>query len=141
MQFTLDTQILDVSVVLNALTSYRDGNYQRAAAQLLEILDMEPNNWQARLMLGGCHYKTGEFASAQRVFRFLSDKCPEQDVRSKAQEGLLACNVKIRPVEIPAEFGCYNIHAPVQRHVSWLDDHAPTQPQPVTARKASSRWW
>jgi len=52
----------------NALNLYKDGDFRRAMLQLIEVLDKEPENWHARLMLGTCYYKSGEFAAASAVF-------------------------------------------------------------------------
>jgi len=122
----LATQIVDISVALNALRLYSEGDYKSGISQLIQILDLEPNNWQARLMLGACYYKTGEFAVAQRVFRFLYEKCPEADLKQKALEGLQASNAKLlKHTDLPPEFGCHIDLWQSQKFVSWLDDHLP----------------
>jgi thioredoxin-like negative regulator of GroEL len=123
MEFTFNTQIVDVSVALNALNLYRSGNYKDAVVHLLEILDMEPKNWDARLMLGACYFKTEQFASAQRAFRFIYEKCPISDTKSRALEGMQAANFKISPTKaLPMEFGGYVERNTVQlSRLSWID--------------------
>jgi tetratricopeptide (TPR) repeat protein len=123
MEFTFNTQIVDVSVALNALNLYREGNYKQAISHLTDILDMEPNNWQARLMLGACHYQVGEYSTSQRVFRFLADYCTDQEVKRKALSGFQAASAKLaKPLDLPPEFGCYADLKPAQRKVTWLDE-------------------
>ena len=122
MDFTFNTQIVDVSVAVNALKFYRDGDYKQSITQLLQVLDMEPNNWQARLMLGACYYKTAQFSAAQRAFRFLYDKCPDSDLKRKAMEGVQASTAKLqKSEELPAEFGGYADRNPIEKPECWLD--------------------
>lgn len=122
MDITFNTQIVDVTVALNALKLYKAGNYKEAIKHLLDILDVEPRNWDARLMLAACYYKTTQFATAQRAFRFLYDTCPEGDVKKKALEGLQASSARLRKEhETPPEFGTYVARNPMKTVVTWLD--------------------
>lgn len=123
MEFTFNTQIVDVSVALNALKLYKGGQYKDATAKLLDIIDVEPKNWDARLMLGACYFKTEQFAAAQRAFRFIYENCPVSDTKSRALEGMQAATYKLQPQKnLPMEFGGY-----VERNVqtisrlSWID--------------------
>ena len=142
MEFTFNTQIVDVSVALNALRMYREGDYRRAITHLIDVLDTEPNNWQARLMLGASYYKTGEYAAAQRVFRFLYEKCPEEELKRKAFEGSQAAGIKMtKPQDLPPEFGCYVDRKPVPKRASWLDEAPPvTQASAGSHPKFPTRW-
>jgi thioredoxin-like negative regulator of GroEL len=123
MEFTFNTQIVDVSVALNALNLYKSASYKEATTHLLNILDVEPKNWDARLMLGACYFKTEQFASAQRAFRFIYENCPLSDTKSRALEGMQAATFKLQPQKaMPMEFGGYverNI-AQISR-LSWID--------------------
>jgi thioredoxin-like negative regulator of GroEL len=83
MDFTFNTQIVDVSVALNALKFYKAGQYKEATSCLLDLLDVEPKNWDARLMLGACYFKTEQWGAAQRAFRFIFEQCPAADIKSK----------------------------------------------------------
>jgi len=51
MKITFDTQIVNVSDAPNEPKLYSDGDYKQAMSRLVEVLDKEPNNWQARLVL------------------------------------------------------------------------------------------
>jgi thioredoxin-like negative regulator of GroEL len=122
MDITFNTQIVDVSVALNALKLYKDGNYKEAINHLLSILDVEPRNWDARLMLSACYYKTNQLGSAQRAFRFLYENCTDTDTKRKALEGLQATTAKLqKPVDLPPEFGSYAARNPMKEAISWLD--------------------
>lgn len=122
MEITFNTKIVDIAVALNALKLYRTKNYKDAISYLVEILDVEPRNWDARLMLSACYYKTKQYAAAQRAFRFLYDNCPEEDVRSRAREGLQATNALLeKKVELPAEFGSYVARTHAHQGSTWLD--------------------
>ncbi len=120
MNITFNTQIVDVSVALKALDLYRNREYKQAISTLVEILDTEPNNWQARLMLAVCYYKTDQFPTAHRTFRYIYEKCQQIDLKRKAFEAMQASNLKmLAHVDVPAEFGCYVDRKP--QIPSWLD--------------------
>jgi tetratricopeptide (TPR) repeat protein len=122
MEFTLNTSNVDVTVALNALKYYKARDYKGAMKCLLEILDVEPNNWDARLMLAACYYKTSQYASAQRAFRFLMDRCPDADLKGAAVEGLQAATAKLEAnATDPIEFGAYAPRLPQSARPSWLD--------------------
>jgi thioredoxin-like negative regulator of GroEL len=95
MELTFNTSIVDVSVALSALNYYRSGNFREAINALIQILDQEPRNWDARLMLAACYYKTGQYAAAGRGFRYLYEQAEMEDVRKRAHQGLLSTNSKI----------------------------------------------
>lgn len=109
---TFNTTSLDVSVALDAIKHYQAGNFNLAINSLQMVLDCEPDNWDARLMLGACFYKSGQYMSAHRIFQFLCDKTTNLEIRLKATEGVQVCAAKMdkrlsMPGDIPAEFGCY----------------------------------
>jgi thioredoxin-like negative regulator of GroEL len=122
MNITFDTKIVDVSVALKALALFRKREYREASRTLQDILDYEPKNWQARLMLGVCYFKTQQYAAASRVFRFIYENCPLLEEKQKAFEAFRACTAKEQThKDIPAEFGCYIDRKP--QVTSWLDGH------------------
>jgi Tfp pilus assembly protein PilF len=88
MDLKFKTQIVDVSVALKALQQYRDGEYKPAIETLLVILEAEPNNWDARLMLAACYFGTSQFAAAERSFQTVIDKCPIEALCDKARIGV-----------------------------------------------------
>ncbi|HEY9790078.1 MAG TPA: tetratricopeptide repeat protein [Candidatus Obscuribacterales bacterium] len=88
MDIKFSTQIIDVSVALKALQQYRDGEYKQAIETLLVILETEPNNWDARLMLAASYFGTSQFAAAERSFQTVLDKCPVDELREKARAGV-----------------------------------------------------
>lgn len=111
MQLTFNTLVVDISAALNAIKLYQAGEFQKAIDSIQCVLDLEPNNWDARLMLAACYYKTGQFASAHRAFQLICDRTTCEEVRAKAKEGAEVTAAKItgnhiRPA-IPAEFGCH----------------------------------
>lgn len=113
MQLTFNTINGDATTALRAMRNYRSGSYELAINDLQLILDVEPNNWDARLMLGACYYKTAQWFAAHRAFQFINDRTDSIDLRSRALEGIQATNAKMnkRPVNtLPAEFGCYVEH-------------------------------
>lgn len=111
MALTFNTLVLDLSVALQTVRDYQSGNFQRAIDNLQLVLDCEPANWDARLMLAACYYKSGQFFLALRAFQYIYDKTTNLDVRQKALEGVQVTSMKLeRRLDnrgIPAEFGCY----------------------------------
>lgn len=119
-QLTFNTQNVNISVALKALEAYRAGKYTEAIAGLVEVLDMEPQNWDARLMLGASYYKSGQYFAAQCAFRLVCERAPEQDIRIKGREGLLAASARTgKGLQIPEEFGTCAGRKDLT--VSWLD--------------------
>lgn len=121
MNLTFNTEIAaNISVVLEALNYYQNRQFNQAIQPLLNVLDVEPRNWDARLMLAACYYKTNQYAAAERAFRMICENSGDADLKKKAAEGLRAASAKLsrRSMTLPAEFGCS-----VERgapEVSWL---------------------
>lgn len=112
MTLTFNTLIADVSVALKAINLYQAGSYKEAIVELQCILDYEPTNWDARLMLAACYYKTGQLPSALRAFQFIKDRCDKTEVKKRAEEGIEATTAKIEKRDtgrsaLPAEYGLY----------------------------------
>lgn len=122
MELSFNTTSVDVSVALNALKFYRSKEYPQAIEKLLEVLDVEPRNWDARLMLGCCYYKTGQYGSAHRAFKMTYDRCSDPDVKEKANDGVQACERKLqKAVDFPVEYGDVVARSMPPKIVAWLD--------------------
>ena len=105
-KINITTTSIDISVGLNAFQCYQRGDYKQALVHLLEILDVEPQNWQARLYLAVCYTKTEQMHAAQRAFRFIYDNCKDGEFRSKALTALHAVNAQLAGEQkLPEEFG------------------------------------
>ncbi len=74
----------DVSLGVNACAAYASGDFKKAQVFLLEILDIEPNNWLARFYLATCYMKTDQLYAAQRAFRMIYEKTNDAELKSKA---------------------------------------------------------
>lgn len=127
MSNTFNTLISDLSVVVEAINLYQAGRFREAMSALLQLLDTEPNNWDARLMLAVCYYKTGQIASAHRAFSLIVEKTDSLEIRLKALEGAELMTAKLEGrnthAAMPPEFGCHvELHGvrrePMQ--LSWL---------------------
>ncbi len=122
MNLTFNTEIAaNITVVLEALNYYQNREFTQAIEPLLNVLDAEPKNWDARLMLAACYYKTNQNAAAERAFRLICENAEDSEMRTKAAEGLRAVAVRFskRTVELPAEFGC-SVDRITQPEVPWL---------------------
>ncbi len=109
MDLSINTSEVDVAVALEAYGHYKSGRYKDAIPLLQNILDVEPNNWQARLFLAASFFKTGLPMAAQRAFRFVFQSCPDDGLRQKACLGFQFVNASITSEQtpLPAEFGAW----------------------------------
>ncbi|MBX9569276.1 MAG: tetratricopeptide repeat protein [Candidatus Obscuribacterales bacterium] len=109
MSNTFNTLVSNLSTVVNAVNLYQSGRYRDAISSLQELLDLEPNNWEARLMLAVCFYKTGQLGAAHRAFDLIVERTTDLDIRQKALEGTEVTRAKLQghhvQVGIPAECG------------------------------------
>jgi hypothetical protein len=122
MDLSFNTTSVDVSVALKALKHYRAREFNLAIEALLSVLDVEPRNWDARLMLGCCYYKTNQFGSAHRAFKMIYDRCLDADLKQKAADGMRASEAKLgKTNDIPLEFGAVVERMVPQKIISWLD--------------------
>lgn len=122
MEFSFNTENRAAGVGLQALQHYKAGQFKDAITCFTEILDMEPGNWDARLLLAASYYKSGQYMSAERIFHYISNTCNDMEIRSKATQALRSTKSQIErgTTELPAEFGCYNAPG-VNYCSSWLD--------------------
>jgi hypothetical protein len=105
----LTTSQVDPSLGLRACNAYAGGDFRLAQSLLIEVLDVESNNWLARYYLAVCYYKTKQLMAALRAFRMLFDKCPDEEIKSKACLMLQRVNGEIIEGgnKRPVEFGRY----------------------------------
>lgn len=139
MNLTFDTDIVDAKVALRALKHYEAGDFGNAISTLLEILDIEPKNWQARLMLAVCYYKTSQFISAQRAFQYIYENTSERDMRKKGLEGLQATKAKLEKklASNSPEIASYFERNMQEPFFLWLDAVADTSRAPIRAWRPS----
>lgn len=123
MEITFNTQNVDATVALKALRLYKDRNFKEAIPAFTDILDAEPGNWDARLLLGACYYKTEQYVTAQRIFRYIAESCTSFEIRSKALAALQDTTSRLekRTVECPPEFGAYANRVTQGFRAQWLD--------------------
>ncbi len=109
MDLSIRTSEVDVAVALQAHGHYKAGHYKEAIPLLQNILDLEPNNWQARLFLAASFFKTGLPMASQRAFRYVFQSCPDEGLRQKACLGFQFVNASIcsEQTPLPAEFGVW----------------------------------
>ena len=121
MEITFNIQNANATVALRALNLYRAQRYNEAIPALTDILDYEPGNWDARLLLAACYYRTQQFMTAQRIFRYISESCPDRLTRLKAIEATNVISSKLdnKADALPPEFGCHASRVPGQ--ISWLE--------------------
>lgn len=126
MNISFNTENREAAVGLKALQQYKAKQYNEAIASFTEILDLEPRNWDARLLLAASYYKSAQYFTAQRIFMFIKDNCPEREIASKATEALRSTKAQLEhgSTDLPPEFGCYEMPGIKSMFSSWLDDCA-----------------
>lgn len=122
MNIGITTLVMDVSVALQVMADYSAGKFKDAINGLQLIIDSEPKNWDAHLMLAACYFRTGQYSAAHRAFEFIEARACADDVRHKASEGLRVTTSKFeRKANFTAEFGSHGTwHKPVEQTISWL---------------------
>lgn len=95
------------SNAVSAYREYKSGNYQKALPILQDVLDFEPDNWMARLLLGVCFYKCGQPMASVRAFRLVYERCQESPIKQKACLALQAVTATLQKhnIEMPLEWG------------------------------------
>jgi thioredoxin-like negative regulator of GroEL len=89
-------EIYDLMMGAHLALSKRD--YATAARYLLEILDMDKNNWTARLALAECYrVQTCPFA-AQRTLQYLCAHCRDQRFIDLATSELSRLKLEIQQI-------------------------------------------
>lgn len=71
-----------------AYLAYRNGNYRDAIELLLQVTDIEHDNWLARLYLGCAYQKLARPADAHRLLTKLAMDCPDKDILAKVKGAL-----------------------------------------------------
>ncbi|HEY9791214.1 MAG TPA: tetratricopeptide repeat protein [Candidatus Obscuribacterales bacterium] len=79
-----------------AILAYRNGRYRDALELLLQVIDGDPSNWMARLYLGMSYEKSGRVTDAHRLFKRLSAECPDEHIRTKAENALPLVEAEMR---------------------------------------------
>ncbi len=79
-----------------AILAYRNGRYRDAIELLLQETDTPGDNWMARLYLGMSYEKVGRVADAHRLFKRMVTDCPDQHIRSKAENALPLVEAEMR---------------------------------------------
>lgn len=95
---------LDATLAISAHNLYKEGRFREAITPLQDVLDYEPQNGYARLLLGVCFFKTGNAYAAERAFNAVKLNTRDQELRDKAIRALDALNFHLnmpRP-----EYGC-----------------------------------
>lgn len=106
MDLSINTTQVDASVALKAYQLYKSAQYKEAIPVLLDILDVEPRNWHARLFLAACYFKTGQPLASERAFRFTYENCTDEVLTQKACLALQAVKASTASTgpQVPAEF-------------------------------------
>jgi cytochrome c-type biogenesis protein CcmH/NrfG len=79
-----------------AILAYRNGRYKDATDLLLQVTDSDSSNWMAKLYLGMSYEKSGRAVEAHRLFKRMSQECPDEHLRSKAENALPLVEAEMR---------------------------------------------
>jgi len=69
----------------DGILAYETRNYKMAIQLLLKVTDKQPENWLAKLYLGLAYSRSGDQLLARSVFRFLISRCPNVDIKARAE--------------------------------------------------------
>lgn len=92
---TFNTVQMELASILTGYKLFKAGKYSEATPYLTSVLEIDPENWQARLLLGACYMKTGQAVTALRAFRWVSENCFNEVLKGKADKALQACKAAI----------------------------------------------
>lgn len=126
MDISFNTENREAAVGLRAMQQYKAKQFNEAIGSFTEILDFEPQNWDARLLLAASYYKSNQYYTAQRIFTFIAESCPDREIAGKAREALRSTKAQLEhgSTTLPPEFGCYELPGIKGMFSSWLDDCA-----------------
>lgn len=79
------TGLIERSAVTDGYKLYKEGAFRDAIPKMQCVLDMEPNNWLARLILGACFARSGQQYAADCAFRHIMDNCKDEEIRERAR--------------------------------------------------------
>jgi predicted Zn-dependent protease len=98
MQFRLQISKVRVmsELVEIAILAYRNNRFRDAIEMLLQVTDAEPSNWMARLYLGMSYEKAGRVVDAHRCLKRITADCPDDHIRSKAENALPLIEAEMR---------------------------------------------
>jgi tetratricopeptide (TPR) repeat protein len=68
-----------------AVALYSKSNYDEAIAVLLEILQVEKQNWRAWFYLGLAYGDSGQVEHGYRIMQVISTLCPDKNLKLKAR--------------------------------------------------------
>ena len=74
--------------VTDAIRYYREKQYHRAAAVLHELLDEEPRNIEARLLLASCFLFSARYYLAGQAFLHVVENAQDPDLRLQGLRGI-----------------------------------------------------
>ncbi len=80
-----------------ALDKYRQGNFVSANETFRYIVDVAPEQWEARLYLAMTQIQLGDHHSGLSNMRHLRDNCPDVAIRSKAELSIRTISTMLSP--------------------------------------------
>lgn len=79
----------------SSLAHYRAGEFEQAIAAFSEIIDVLPDEWNSRLYLAMALYKVGQRHEAAEQIQFIKNRCPDPEIRAKADSSGRLITVEI----------------------------------------------
>lgn len=87
---TNDTFLTAQNVRNSGIEAYREGEYYLAINRFLETILINQDDWLAHLYLAMAYMRSGQVSLSQQVFMTMVEGCPDKELRSKAENALLA---------------------------------------------------
>jgi tetratricopeptide (TPR) repeat protein len=79
-----------------AVLAHRNGRHQDAVDLLLQILQVEKQDWLAWFYLAMAYGKLGNSKNAIRIFEVIINTCPDQALCNKAKMAVPALEAELR---------------------------------------------
>jgi len=70
------------------MTAYRSHLYEAAAERLQKAVELDPDDWNARLFLGMSYLRGEKYIKAHSVFLSIGRQCPNHDLQDTARGAL-----------------------------------------------------
>lgn len=86
---TSDARVREsAALAMSAYNFYRNGFFNEAQMAVQEVLNLEPENFQAKLFLAACLHNLGKTEDAKAALLAVYENSPEDYLREKAQMGI-----------------------------------------------------
>lgn len=81
----MSTSTVSLQLLAYATAAYESHHYEDAANYLMDIINVCPGNWQARLYLCSVYLESGLATKARHQSAFVAECAPDEHIREMAR--------------------------------------------------------